>query len=150
MQDSTNTLAQAQAYAEFRFGDSVKAKRLFDGDAQLGLFLTNANAGSCSIEIHGPYGEATISAGPIRYETSEFGLIPTLWCLDLLMSFNTYQLYSVGGTRGLVQAAPLSSWMSWQVKREWPAWSGQVKSREQAAAVFGHPEDHSPPRLRSF
>lgn len=143
-------LIRAQEYAEFRFAGSVTCEHLTDGDDQLGLMLTNANPGSCAIEIYGPGSTASIFAGPIRVETQVEGVAPVLWCLDLIMTYPMYEFRSFFGRRALVQEAPLTSRQRRRVIRHWSAWSGEVRSREDAAQAFGHPEAFDAPHLRTF
>jgi len=66
------------------------------------------------------------------------------------MTFTTYELWALLGKRGVVQESPLSAWQRIWVTRQWPAWSGEILPREQAAVAFGFPETYGPPRMRSF
>lgn len=151
MKNDPQILIRAREYAEFRYGSSVRTEPHLDDNYYLGLTLTNSEGGSCPIELYAPGPTASIFAGPLRYETLDGqGVAPVLWALDLVMTFPTYEFRSLVGQRGLVQEAPLSTLQRLRVKNTWPAWSGSVKSREEAAAAFGHPEQYARARLTSF
>lgn len=136
MRNNLSILESFADYIECKFGSSATVEPRFDSGVWIGAVASPNDPRCCEIEIYAPGENATLFAGPLRFESIKPGAVPVIQFLDLATNFPIFEIRSVFGRRGLVQERPLSRLESKLVLRKWPSWTGTIRSREDCAADF--------------
>ncbi len=150
MRNDLSVLSSFADYIECRFGDWATVEYRFDSGVEIGAIAIPNDPECCEIEVYAPGENATIFAGPLRFESIKPGVAPVIQFLDLVTSFPIFEMRSVFGSRGLVRERPLSRLESKLVVRKWPSWTGAERSSEECCPGFVDESTSGSRRFRSF